>query len=170
MAHPRHPARRFISFLIMAATALAAAACDVAPATTTASSAPVCAPADALIDLDGAQLAVTLTGSPAADELADQLPVAITMRDPMGQSLSGSWPGEPLEVDDADLVTDPEPGGLYYAPDSDTLALYYDDLTDVPAPGWVLIGTLASAATQQLAQASTRADVHIESGAAGCRN
>ena len=92
---------------------------------------------------DGAASA-TLADAAAARAFAAQLPLQLTLRDPMGQAKSGRLPA-PLPVADADRTIDPELGGLYYWPPSGDIGIVYDDLGQtVPPPGMVRLGTVTS--------------------------
>ena len=103
----------------------------------------------------------TLENTAAAREFAAQLPVQLTLRDPMGQAKSGRLPA-PLTVADEDRVIDPEVGGLYYWPPSGHIGIFYDDLGQtVPPPGMVPLGTVTSG-LPTIASAGNRFTVSIE--------
>ena len=103
---------------------------------------------------------VALHNTAAAHEFAAQLPVELTLRDPMGQAKSGRLP-VPL-VGDADRVMKPEVAGLYYWPPSGDIGIIYDDLGQtVPGPGMVRLGTVTSG-LPAIASAGNRFTVSIE--------
>lgn len=84
----------------------------------------------------------TLSDSAAGREFAALLPLTLDVRDPMGQAKSGHL-RTPLTASDDAMVTDPEVGGLYYVPDSQMVAVFYDDLAQsVPAPGLIRLGAV----------------------------
>ncbi|SNY55082.1 cyclophilin-like fold protein [Paractinoplanes atraurantiacus] len=90
----------------------------------------------------------TLTGSPAARQLAGMLPVTVQLKDVWGQAKSGRLP-QPLTVQDAVAVHDPAPGHIYFWPLTEVIAVYYDDLGQrVPAPGLVALGTIDDGLTE----------------------
>ena len=103
----------------------------------------------------------TLEDTAAAREFAAQLPVRLTLRDPMGQAKSGRLPRS-LAVEDAERVIDPEVAGLYYWPPSCDIGILYDDLGQtVPPPGMVPLGTVTSG-LPTIASAGNRFTVSIE--------
>ncbi len=103
----------------------------------------------------------TLEDTAAAREFVAQLPVRLTLRDPMGQAKSGRLP-RPLAVADAERVIDPQLAGLYYWPPSGDIGIFYDDLGQtVPPPGMVRLGTVTSG-LPTIAAAGNRFTVSIE--------
>ena len=87
-------------------------------------------------------VAATLAETAAGREFADQLPLTVEVRDPMGQAKSGRLPA-PIDSTVAPTTPDPDAGGVYYVPDSQLLAVFYDDLGQtVPAPGLIRLGTV----------------------------
>jgi hypothetical protein len=103
----------------------------------------------------------TLEETAAAREFAAQLPVRLTLRDPMGQAKSGRLP-RPLTVPDAERIIDPQLAGLYYWPPSGDIGIFYDDLGQtVPPPGLVPLGTVTSG-LPTIASAGNRFTVSIE--------
>ena len=111
-------------------------------------------PTDIVIQLGDRVLRATPADTSVADQFLQALPMVLDLRDPMGQAMSGPLPGEPMAVADNELVLDPAEGGVYYAPDSHTIALYYADLGQtVPPPGWALIAELTPSGVTNLADA-----------------
>jgi len=87
---------------------------------------------------------VSLDDTPAAREFAAELPLHLTLHDPMGQAKSGQLPSS-IDVTGAEPVFDPRVGELYYWAPSNTVAIYYDDLSQsVPSPGLVRLGVVES--------------------------
>ena len=83
------------------------------------------------------------------------------MRDPWGQAKSGTLP-HPIDAAGAAPITDPEAGGISFAPDSQTLAIFYDDLGQtVPTPGLVRLGAV-DADLASLADAGNRIRVSVD--------
>jgi hypothetical protein len=129
----------------------------------------VAPPAGAWVDGQGARLVVRfedqlvrvrLDASPAAQQLVTALPLDVTLTDPMGQAKSGRLP-QPLHVEGAERVDDPETGGLYYSPHG-MVAFFYDDFSQtVPDPGLVRLGALDSG-LGALADAGNRVTVRLE--------
>lgn len=115
---------------------------------------------DLVVTIGGEPIAVSLADSVTASQVAAALPPTLALRDSLGQAFSTSLPGLPLPVAD-DLTLDPEPGGVYYALDSHAIAFYYDDLGDVPPPGWALVGTIDAAGVQALADAAAWVDAAV---------
>jgi len=75
-------------------------------------------------------------------ELAAMLPVTVEFSDAWGQAKTGRLP-HPLTVGEAPRTMKPAPGGIYYWPETATLAVYYDDLGQtVPPPGLIRVGAL----------------------------
>ena len=103
----------------------------------------------------------TLADTAAGREFAALLPVTLELRDPMGQAKSGRLPA-PIGTVDPGVVFDPDAGGVYYAPDSQAVTFYYDDLGQtVPAPGLVRLGSVDSGLAS-IAAARNRVRVHVE--------
>lgn len=95
-----------------------------------------------VLTFEGEVVPATLADTAAARQFAALLPVTLDLRDPMGQAKSGRLPA-PIDDSGAETVTDPTEGGIYYAPDSRSLAIFYDDLgQSVPPPGLVRLGTV----------------------------
>nr|WP_255512953.1 cyclophilin-like fold protein [Kribbella sp. VKM Ac-2527] len=91
---------------------------------------------------DDRAVPATLDDMPATRELAARLPLTMDFRDTWGQAKSARLPG-PVPVIGVARTLEPTPGGIYYWPDTATLAVYYDDLgQSVPPPGLVRLGTL----------------------------
>jgi hypothetical protein len=135
------------------------------PVSPSAQSEPTCsASLDIVITLGDEALPATLTDTSTTDQFAQMLPLELALRDPMGQAFSGSLPGDPLRVPDGGLALDPSAGGVYYAPDSHTIALYYDDLGQtVPPPGWALLAELSPSGVATLAGTGRHVRVSIDS-------
>ncbi|WP_420112455.1 cyclophilin-like fold protein [Pseudactinotalea sp.] len=115
------------------------------------------------VTVEGVALSATLADTTVSDRFARLMPLELNLSDPMGQAFSGPLPGGPLEVADGDLLLDPSEGGVYYAPDSHTVAFYYDDLgQSVPPPGWALLAELEPAGVEVLAATGRDARVSIE--------
>jgi hypothetical protein len=103
----------------------------------------------------------TLVDTAAGREFSTRLPLTLKLRDPWGQAKSGPLPHR-IETTGAVPATDPEVGGIYYAPDSQTLAIFYDDLGQtVPPPGLIRLGVVDSDLTT-LAAAGNRIQVSVE--------
>jgi hypothetical protein len=84
----------------------------------------------------------SLADAPPARELAAMLPVTVEFGDAWGQAKTGRLP-HPLTAGEAPRTMKPTPGGIYYWPDTATLAIYYDDLGQtVPPPGLIRLGAL----------------------------
>ena len=84
----------------------------------------------------------TLSDTPAAREFAAMLPLQLELRDPMGQAKSGPLP-RPIDAAGGEPVFDPAVGEVYYSANSNTFAIFYDDLgQSVPPPGMVRLGTV----------------------------
>lgn len=84
----------------------------------------------------------TLAETAAGREFATQLPLTLEVRDPMGQAKSGRLLA-PIGPTGTRTTPDPEAGGIYYVPDSQILAVFYDDLGQtVPAPGLIHLGAV----------------------------
>ncbi|CAM3333895.1 cyclophilin-like fold protein [Occultella aeris] len=126
---------------------------------------PTCsASLDIVIMVGDEALPATLTDTSTTDQFAQMLPLELDLRDPMGQAFAGSLPGDPLQVPERELGLDPSAGGVYYAPDSQTIALYYDDLGHtVPPPGWALLAELTPSGVATLAGTGRRVRVSIDS-------
>lgn len=84
----------------------------------------------------------TLADAPPARELAAMLPVTVEFSDAWGQAKTGRLP-RPLTVSEVSRTMKPTLGGIYYWPDTATVAVYYDDLGQtVPPPGLIRLGAL----------------------------
>lgn len=84
----------------------------------------------------------SLADAPPARELAAMLPVTVEFSDAWGQAKTGRLP-RPLTVSASSRTMKPTAGGIYYWPDTATLAVYYDDLGQtVPPPGLIHLGAL----------------------------
>jgi hypothetical protein len=103
----------------------------------------------------------TLVDTAAGREFSGLLPLTLELRDPWGQAKSGPLP-QPIEVAGAVPVIDPDAGGIYYAPGSQTLAIFYDDLGQtVPPPGLIRLGAVDSDLTS-LAAAGNHIQVSVD--------
>lgn len=147
--------------------ALLLASCGVAatPSSPSGEDDPTCGrSADLVIQLGDRVLPATAADTSVADQFLQALPMVLDLRDPMGQAMSGPLPGEPMAVADDELVLDPDEGGVYYAPDSHTIALYYADLGQtVPPPGWALIAELPPSGVATVADAGRHVQVSVRS-------
>jgi hypothetical protein len=88
------------------------------------------------------------------------LPLSLELSETWGQAKSGRLP-HPVSVEAAPRTLRPAPGGIYYWPDTATLAVYYDDLGQtVPPPGLVLLGLLDTGVDEiaDLGKATVRID------------
>ena len=107
---------------------------------------------------------VTLDDTPAARAFAAMLPLAVSLKDPMGQAKSGQLPS-PIDVTGAMRVFDPRVGELYYWAPSHTVAIFYDDLGQtVPPPGLVRLGVVSSG-LPEISSAGNSFPVRIEPAA-----
>ncbi len=87
-------------------------------------------------------VAATLADTTAGRDFANLLPLTLDLRDPMGQAKSGRI-AAPIDYTDGDSTLDPDAGGIYYLPGSQTLAIFHDDLGQtVPAPGLIRLGVV----------------------------
>ncbi len=87
---------------------------------------------------------VTLDDTPVARAFAAELPMRLTLNDPMGQAKSGELPSA-IDIHDAATDLDPEVGELYYWAPSHAIAIFYDDLGQrVPPPGLIRLGVVDS--------------------------
>jgi hypothetical protein len=95
-----------------------------------------------VLTFDDYVVPATLADTAAGREFGTQLPLTLELRDPWGQAKSGPLPHR-IEATRAVRITDPEVGGIYFAPDSQTLAIFYDDLGQtVPPPGLIRLGAV----------------------------
>jgi hypothetical protein len=102
----------------------------------------------------------TLSDTPAAREFAAMLPLQLKLRDPMGQAKSGPLP-RPIDAAGGEPVFDPTVGEVYYSANSNTFAIFYEDLDQsIPEPGLVRLGTV-DAGTDRIAEAGRRFTVQI---------
>lgn len=115
------------------------------PASATVASAGIApAPGDVLLRIPHGLATVTLDNTPAARAFAAQLPLRLTLHDPMGQAKSGPLPS-PIDITGAAPVFNPSVGELYYWAPSHTVAIFHDDLgQSVPPPGLVRLGVVTS--------------------------
>lgn len=110
-------------------------------------------------------VAATLTDTPPSRQLTAMLPVTVQLADAWGQAKSGRLPHPLTAVGDAP-VHDPTPGGIYFWPPSEMIAVYYDDLGQaVPDPGLIRLGVV-EAGLDSLADAGNRVTLRIEAAAA----
>jgi hypothetical protein len=108
----------------------------------------------------------TLADTPAAREFAEMLPLSLELSETWGQAKSGRLP-RPVSVEGAPRSSRPAPGGIYYWPDTATLAVYYDDLGQtVPPPGLVLLGVLDTGVDEiaDLGKVTVRIDQSTQTG------
>jgi hypothetical protein len=88
------------------------------------------------------EASATLADTPAGRQLAAMLPLTVHLQDPFGQAKSGPLP---RAIDIAGTATEfhPNTGGIYYWPDGDDLAIFYDPLGQaVPPPGLIRLGRI----------------------------
>jgi hypothetical protein len=105
--------------------------------------------------------AATLADTSQAQHLAEMLPLAVRLKDVWGQTKSGRLPRQ-LAVDGATPIHNPTQGGIYFWPQSEVIAVYYDDLGQtVPAPGLVRLGVVDTG-LDCLAEAGDEFTVRIE--------
>ena len=103
----------------------------------------------------------TLSDSPAARQFAAMLPLALKLKDPMGQAKSGQLP-RPIDAGGVPPIFDPAVGEIYYSADGNTFAIFYDDLgQSIPDPGLVHLGTVDTG-MDRIADASNRFTLHVE--------
>lgn len=106
-------------------------------------------------------VAARLADTAAGRKLAAMLPLTLELTDTWGQAKAGRLP-HAVPVKGAVRTLKPTPGGLYYWPDTATLAVYYDDLDqNVPPPGLVRLGGI-EADVDEIADAGHRVTVRIE--------
>ena len=118
-----------------------------------------------VLRFDGHAVAATLADTPAARDFAANLPASLVLRDAWGQAKTGRLP-HPVQVDGTVRVTKPLPGGIYYWPDTGTLAVYYDDLgQSVPPPGLIRLGAVDTGTVDEIADASGLFTVRIDRAA-----
>ncbi|MFI7068392.1 cyclophilin-like fold protein [Kribbella sp. NPDC050124] len=91
---------------------------------------------------DGHAVEAGLVDGRAARDLAAMLPVTLDLTDTWGQAKSGPLT-HPISTANSPRTLKPTAGGIYYWPETATLAVYYDDLCQtVPPPGLIQLGTL----------------------------
>jgi hypothetical protein len=113
-----------------------------------------------VVRFDDQLVGVRLDASPLVQQLVAALPLDVTLTDPLGQAKTGRLP-QPLDVEGAERVDDPETGSLYYSPHG-MIAFFYDDFGQaVPDPGLVRLGAVDSG-LEVLADAGNRIAVHLE--------
>jgi hypothetical protein len=129
---------------------------------TAATSAPPVAPtARVVFRFTDRAVAATLVDTPAASRLAAMLPLTIELSDAWGQAKTAPLPHR-ISADGSARTLKPVPGGIYYWPDTATLAVYYDDLGQtVPPPGLVRLGVLDTD-LEEVADLGRHATVQIE--------
>jgi hypothetical protein len=104
----------------------------------------------------------SLPDSAAARDLAEQLPVTVTMRDHGGLEKTGPLPS-PLSLDGQPSGADPDVGDVgYYAPNND-LVLYYGDQSYFP--GIVILGRMDGGAARRIAEMNGSTTVTVEAHA-----
>ncbi|WP_147258597.1 cyclophilin-like fold protein [Pseudonocardia hierapolitana] len=113
----------------------------------------------------GHAVGATLADTPAARELAGMLPLTVELTDAWGQAKTGRLP-HPVTAEGAARTVQPVPGGIYYWPDTATLAVYYDDIgQSVPPPGLIHLGAVATG-MDRITDAGSDVTVRIERSAA----
>ena len=101
----------------------------------------------------------TLSESPAARDLAAQLPVTVDMVDHGRLEKTGPLPS-PLSLQGQPTGADPEVGDLgYYAPGNE-LVLYYGDQSYFP--GIVILGRLDGDAAQRISELDGSVAARVE--------
>jgi hypothetical protein len=112
-------------------------------ATVPVSSSPTTGPAARVVLQFGDHaVPVTMADSATSRELAARLPLRLQLSDAWGQAKSARL-SHSLPVHGTARTLTPQPGGVYYWPDTGALAVYYDDLgQSVPPPGLVQLGTV----------------------------
>jgi hypothetical protein len=110
-------------------------------------------------------VAATLTDTPPARQFAAMLPLTVQLKDVWGQAKSGPLP-HALTTEGSTPIHDPTPGDIYFWPQTDVIAIYYDNLgQQVPDPGLILLGIIDNG-LDSLARAGRRLTVRIELAAA----
>ncbi|WP_328475486.1 cyclophilin-like fold protein [Actinoplanes sp. NBC_00393] len=118
------------------------------------------------LQFDGGAATATLADTPEARQLAAMLPATLDFKDVWGQAKSGRLPNA-LTVDGAVPVHDPVVGDIYFWPQTEVIAVYYDDLgQSVPAPGLIRLGAI-DAGLDDLAAAGRRVTIRWDLADAG---
>lgn len=103
----------------------------------------------------------TLIDTPPARQFAAMLPLTLQLKDVWGQAKSGPLP-HLLTAEGTTPIHDPTPGEIYFWPQTEVIAIYYDDLGQaVPAPGLVRLGVV-DAGLDSLAHAGRQVTVRID--------
>ena len=114
-----------------------------------------------VVRIHGYAVTARLSDTAQARQFAALLPLSVDLKDVWGQAKSGPLP-RPLPVEVARPVHRPVPGGIYFWPGTDVIAIYYDDLgQSVPDPGLVQLGVMETG-LDALADAGRRSTVSIE--------
>ncbi|HEX6681924.1 MAG TPA: cyclophilin-like fold protein [Candidatus Limnocylindrales bacterium] len=160
-------ARRRRTVLLTASLAAVLAGCSVRadPGATESVSPPGnpgTAPGTAVVLRFGDNVAAaTLTDTPPARQFAAMLPLTLQLKDVWGQAKSGRLP-RTLAAEGSTPVYKPTPGDIYFWPQTEVVAIYYNDLgRPVPGPGLVRLGAI-DAGLDGLANAGKRVTVRIE--------
>jgi hypothetical protein len=142
---PRWSAVAAAAALLLAVTASGCGTGSAAPATRSGPAVSTAAASTGqriVVRFGDAVVPATLADTTAGREFAALLPLTLDLRDPMGQAKSGRLPA-PVNSTGEGTTADPDAGGIYYVPGSQTLAVFYDDLGQaVPAPGLVRLGAV----------------------------
>jgi hypothetical protein len=119
-----------------------------------------------VVRMHGYAVTAILSNTPEARQFAALLPLSVDLKDVWGQAKSGPLPRPLPSVEAARPVHRPAPGGIYFWPGTDVIAIYYDDLgQSVPDPGLVQLGVIETG-LEALADAGRRFTVAIEPAAA----
>ena len=144
--------------IVLSTVLVASAAAGVVPSSAQALAAAMAGVVSG--ETDAVELAVTLTDTAAARDLASQLPVTLEMADRFGQAVVGRLPDE-LDYVGVGLVRDPEAGHLYYSPSDGSIAVLTADLgPSIPAPGLVDLGVVDSG-LEELSSAGSRFEMAV---------
>jgi hypothetical protein len=113
------------------------------------------------ITIDGQTFHATLTNSQASQDLVEQLPQTLEMRDHGGVEKTGRLRA-PLSLQGQPRGADPAIGDVgYYAPGQD-FVLYYGDQSYYD--GIVVLGQMEDGAAERLRRVAGSVTAHIESG------
>lgn len=141
-------ARRWVVALVIVALAAVSAGCSApAESSGTGSTAPAAPPeasatVPVVLRFGDHVTTAALADTPESQQLAAMLPATVQLKDVWGQAKSGPLPHE-LTVGGSTPVHDPVPGGIYFWPSTEVIAIYYTDLGQtVPSPGLVRLGAI----------------------------
>jgi hypothetical protein len=118
-----------------------------------------------VLRFDDHAVAATLTDTLPARQFAAMLPLTVQLNDAWGQAKSGPLP-HALTTEGSIPIHDPTPGDIYFWPQTEVIAIYYDDLgQQVPDPGLIRLGVIDNG-LDSLAHAGKRFTVRIDLAAA----